>query len=1052
MMKLSVSLALAFLIALPASTFAQQLESRILGKVYDQSKGALPGVTVIVTSKSNGGVRTVVTEGDGTYIVTNLAPGGYVVQVELSGFQTKTRDVVLGVAQVETVEVELGVAALSEEVNVSAVAPVLDISSARIGVNVSPEEVQNLPVNGRNFANLMTLATGATSDGNGGWASVRFNGKSNQQNYLNYDGVDGTYVWDASPGYLNATGSQFRLQTSMESVAEFRVNSGLAPAESGLGAGGNITVVSKSGANAYRGSIFEYFRNDSLDAASPYDDVKQPLELNQFGGSVGGPVRQNRTFFFVSYEGLRQNTGLTFTEAVPSAEARSRIINGQPVGSGQGQSPARTQAVAPLLNGFPAGSVATSNSLVDLATLTTTADQQEDSMSLRVDHRFNDKHSAYARYLYSKGEVDTPDRTVTARRVLAKQQPQNLVGNFQSIFGTAMVNEFKIGLNLPENSATAFGPPGYDPTGVSLSGSFTSSSIDARGTTGIARSGLLIRATSASSTTGSQFDPRSLSFANATTMTHGAHTLKGGLEYRTISSKFQFLGSNELSYNSINDFIDNRLNQYALTADSPFFEPQQFYFIGFLQDSWRVGDRLTLELGLRYDYYSVVNEASDLARPFFVEENDFGNVGDGFYDADKNNFSPRLSAAYQLGDRTVIRGGFGLFYGPGQFEDRIQPIENYIDRSRVQASDVPANALQYPVDPATIQSLLSIRGYTHHYPNEYNMQYGASVSHELPGAINLTVGYTGSQGYDMFLRGVGNVLDPVSRVRPVPRYGQIDFKTAACVDDVDLAGIYPTAGCGYASYNALQISATRRFRAGFTGGLQYQYSRNKGTTQGSNEAATAQNTFDFETEYGTNPQDIPHTFNGSLVYLIPGEGLWSGGWRVGGIVNARSGVPINVTIARPDNITVNGVTVTNIPGGNSRGTQRPDLVPGVDPYIDDGGVRWLNPAAFATPQPGTFGNLPRNYLRGPTFAQFDLMFSKDFRFARDQGLQFRVEMFNLLNTLNYENPATSLPNGAPGVPFTDAQAGTFGYMLGPLNRTVGLGTARQTQLSLRYTF
>ena len=209
----------------------------------------------------------------------------------------------------------------------------LDTSSARIGVNVSPVEVEKLPVNGRNFANLMTLATGATSDGNGGWASVRFNGKSNQQNYLNYDGVDGTYVWDASPGYLNATGSQFRLQTSMESVAEFRVNSGLAPAESGLGAGGNITVVSKSGSNRFRGSLFEYRRDDALDSASKYDDVKQKLELDQFGGSIGGPIIRNRTFFFASYEGLRQTTGLSFTEAVPSAEARRRILAGEPVGS-----------------------------------------------------------------------------------------------------------------------------------------------------------------------------------------------------------------------------------------------------------------------------------------------------------------------------------------------------------------------------------------------------------------------------------------------------------------------------------------------------------------------------------------------------------------------------------------------------------------------------------------------------------------------------------------------------------------------------------------------
>ena len=179
--------------------------------------------------------------------------------------------------------------------------------------------------------------------------------------------------------------------------------------------------------------------------------------------------------------------------------------------------------------------------------------------------------------------------------------------------------------------------------------------------------------------------------------------------------------------------------------------------------------------------------------------------------------------------------------------------------------------------------------------------------------------------------------------------------------------------------------------------------------------------------------------------------MLKGNWRVGTIVNARSGVPINVVISRPDNATVNGVTTANIIGGNSRGTQRPDLIPGVDPYLTSG-VRWLNPAAFATPQPGTFGNLPRNFLRGPGFWQADLMVSKDLRFMGTQSLQLRAEIFNLLNHLNYENPAATLPNGAPGAAFTDAQAGTFGYMLGPLNRTVGLGTARQTQISLRYSF
>ena len=293
-----------------------------------------------VTSRQTGAVRTVVSEGDGSYGVTNLGPGTYTILVELSGFAPQTRDLTLGLGHVETLDFALGIATLQEAITVSASAGVIEMS----------------------YANLMTLATGATSDGNGGWASVRFNGRSNQQNYLNFDGVDGTYVWDASPGYLNATGSQFRLQTSMESVAEFRVNSGLAPAESGLGAGGNITVVTKSGSNRFTGSLFEYRRDDALDAASKYDGRKQPLDLDQFGGSIGGPLAANRSFFFASFEGLRQCTGLSFTEAVPSAEARRRILAGEPVGTGGGQSPQRTQVVAPLLSGFPEGTVATAPS------------------------------------------------------------------------------------------------------------------------------------------------------------------------------------------------------------------------------------------------------------------------------------------------------------------------------------------------------------------------------------------------------------------------------------------------------------------------------------------------------------------------------------------------------------------------------------------------------------------------------------------------------------------------------------------------------------------
>jgi hypothetical protein len=800
--------------AWPINARAQQTESRIIGKVYDSSKGALPGVSVTVMATQTGAVRTLITDGDGSYTVTNLAPGGYALKFELSGFATYTRDLILGLGQQESLDVALGIATLQEAVAVTADAAVLDLSSARIGVNVSPEEVGNLPVNGRNFANLMTLATGATTDGNGGWASVRFNGKSNQQNYLNYDGVDGTYVWDASPGYLNATGSQFRLQTSMESVAEFRVNSGLAPAESGLGAGGNITVVSKSGGNLLMGSLFEYKRDDALDSASKYDGQKQELKVDQFGGSIGGPLARNRTFFFVSFEGLRQKTGLSFSEAVPSDEARRRILAGEPLGTTGGQSAARTQAVAPLLAGFPQGTEATANPLLAMATNVSQAIQEENAVSFRLDHRLSNEHSLYARYLYSKGEVDTPDRTATPRRVLAKQQPQNGVVNFQSLFGGNAVNEIKLGYNKPQTSARAFGPDGYPAIHVSLTGSSaTSASIDGRGQTAVARSGLQMRATSAASGGGSFFDPHSVSISDALTWTASAHTFKFGGEYRRIESNFQFLGGTEYLFNSINDFIDNRPARLQINADSPVFTPQQYYLIGYAQDSWRASDRLTLELGLRYDFYSVVREKNDNAKPFFIEENDFSTDPRNFYDADKNNVSPRLSAAFRLNDRTVFRTGFGLFYGPGQFEDRIQPIENAISRIRVNSGDVPSNGLAYP--STVTRNFLQIRGYTHHRPDEYNMQYGASVSRELPGQVNLTAGYTGSRGRDMFIRGVANTINPATLTRLVPFYGEVDYKTSGCLDGAVINGNVIN-GCGRATYNAFQLSATRRFQSGTT--------------------------------------------------------------------------------------------------------------------------------------------------------------------------------------------------------------------------------------------
>lgn len=992
-------------------------QTRITGRVHDTQTLPIPGVTVTLRQDMQDVSDTTMTDDTGAYTVTAVAGRDYLVSFILDGFLPVTERVRVSTTPV-MLSVMLRPATVEETVQVSGLTATLAARSLGTSLTLGTVDLTTIPSNGRNLTSLVLLTPGATTDGNGSWSSLRVQGKSNQQNYLSVDGVDGTFVWDATPGYLTATGSQFRLQQSLEAIEQVDVAAGVSSSDRGLGTGSAITLVTKRGGDDWRGSVMVTGRARGWNAVSPYDDTRYPITVRQGGGFLGGPLHRGRIFGFVSVEGLDQRTDLSFTEAVPSALARSRAA----------------ASVQPLLRGFPLGTLPTANPLLELATVRSTAHQREYITTTRLDWRLSSVDTLTARLVAGQGRVDTPDRTVTPRRIDASETLTNSLVSLQSVH-RGIASDVKFGWNQPHAAAVAFGPTDYDPVGVSLSGTVTSGSIDARGTTGIARSGLLIRASSASSTTGSVFRPRSLTVQPVMTTQRGAHTLKVGGEYRHIDGAFQFLGSTEVIFNSVDDFLANRPNLIARAEDSPVFHPQQWYAIGFAHDTWRVSDRLTLDLGVRYDYYSVVRERDGRAAPFIVERNAFGPANE-FHAPDRNNWAPRLSATYQVTDRTLLRTGYGWVYGPGQFEDRIQPVENMIVRQRVTPADIPG--LAYPVSEADYRQVLSVRGTTWQRPDEVSIQYHALLTQEWPGHLSTTVGYLGSRGRDLFLRGVANTLDFVTRRREAPSVGQVDYKTSGCVDGLVVNG-QRLQGCGVASYDALQVSATRRLRAGLTGLVTYQYARNWGTTQGSNEAATAQNTFNYTDEYGPNPQDLPHTLNASVVTEVRG-------WQLANLITARSGAPINVTINRPDNLVVHGVTVTNIPGGNTRGTQRPDVVPGVNPYLKDG-VRWLNPAAFMTPQPGTFGNLTRNAFRGPMFWQWDLSLRKTVK-----RVDLRLEVFNVTNRLNYEHPAANLPNGAPGQPFTDATAGTFGYLLGPLNRTLGLGTARQAQVTARVSW
>jgi hypothetical protein len=530
--------------------------------------------------------------------------------------------------------------------------------------------------------------------------------------------------------------------------------------------------------------------------------------------------------------------------------------------------------------------------------------------------------------------------------------------------------------------------------------------------------------------------------------------------------------------------------------------------VAFAQDEWHAGNNLTLNYGLRYDYYTPMKEFDNLIVKFNPETGVIDPNTTPFFESRKTNFQPRVSATYAA-RRTVLRGGFGIFVGPGQGEDQIQPIES--DRVSTTLSSGPS--LLYPINQdALVANFTSNPNNRSYAPRAYAAayaipervyQYTASVQQELGGNFTASAAYVGAQGRDLFLRTITNKItsvvtnpNPASAAFVIRQFSIVQRDANGNITGVQnpFAEVDVKTSGGHSDYQSLMFSLNRRSANGLSTNVQYTLGSSRGTTGGSNEANTVGNnatTLDeFEYDDGYNNFDVRHTFNVSVLYSIPyGAGrkygadangftqALFGGWDIGGIANARSGIPVPVQIVRPDvvyrdaagNIFANPASdrlaIINVPGGGaSRNVRRPDLLPGVDPFVAQDGLLFLNPAAFATPQPGTFGNLERNSIHGPGFKQVDVFFAKHFNLTGRNDLEFRMEVFNLFDTVNFANPIGTLPQAIPnaalteanrvqpGQPYSAAAGGTFGRLTSTVGRTVGLGTARQIQFALRFSF
>ena len=993
--RLNVSMIGAFVLLVSgfcATTFAQTTYGLIEGRITDITGAALPGAIIVVTQPRTGFVRTVVTDELGLYRVLNLTPAEYDLTVERSGFATVTYEAVkidVGQAVALNVRMELGQVALVMDVTpLSAVNTV----TAEISTTIDTRRVNELPLNGRDFTRLTLFAPGVVQT-TGLIASIAVNATSVSQNNFLLDGIDATRIDDSYPSNGFERGS--RLQTaSVESIDELRVLTSNYSAEYGRAAGAVVSAVTKSGTNAFHGSGYSFYRNDRFDARNFFDGPEKPVfDMKQFGGSLGGPIRRDRIFFFNSYEGSRKDLGATASGTVPSAAFRTGVA----------------PALAPILASIPLPTQATSNGDIGLVQYAETTDITENIYSARVDAKVSDRDIFYSRYNVQDSLVSGPQYVVFAAALAGQQQyvpirTQSFIASYVRALRSNLMNEAKFGINRFAGRLGELDPRSPQP-------------IPQTTITGVNVVPGLRADTSQRNT--------SLEYIDNVSWFRGPHTVKAGVNIRRVWHDFDSTGTTALVFASLPDFSANRPSQATFTPAISTTFIRGWTYSGYLQDDLKATGRLTINLGLRYDYTPPYTDIDNRVRNFDVTAMQLTAPGAQIYEPDRDNVAPRLGFTYDVrgNGRSILRSGYGSYYGLyAPVSAELLLIANAPGATLLTRTQDPT--LQYPLSSlaAGVSNPPTRRGIDPNRKDSYSRQMTVNLQQQLGASTAVTIGYVGTWSRNNERTRPLNLIDPATGQRPNPEFSQILFAESS----------------GSANYNALQASLTRRFANGLSFNANYAYSRLM------DDIVSPQNPFtSWDLEWARGDREIPHNLSVSALYELPfGAGRrWGnssalthllGGWQVNGVVLAHSGRPYTVTLGA---VTRSGTGWTT--------NQRPDVVSGIDHAgVIDGPAGWLNSAAFSNPATGTFGNLGRNTERGPHFLQADMSLFKNVQLDDRQRVQLRVEIFNVINRLQL-----------PPVPNANFLApASFGQFFNTFGRTEGFGTSRQIQFALRYLF
>jgi hypothetical protein len=1012
-------------LVLPALLSAQSTGG-IQGQVTDPSGASVAGATVTVKNEGTGEQRTTVTDASGLYLVPSLPVGGYNVAVKASGFQVMSANgLVLQVGVTLQQNFHLQVASASETVEVTTAAPVVESNSVSVGAVIDEHTVQDIPLNGRHFVDLGLLVPGTVTPPQNGFLTAPLRGQGSfglntaggREDTVNFM-INGINLNDMAQ-------NQITFQPSINTVQEFKADNSTFNAQYGRNSGAIVNIATRSGTNTYHGELFEYVRNNDFDARNffnPSPILQSPFKRNNFGADGGGPIRKDKTFFFLSYEGLRQRQGLTINQPVlTDAQRQQATAAGNP-------------AVLKLLPLIPAANTGT-NVFAGSATAPVNIDQgtANISNSFGASDRAN-LYFAFQRDL--RQEPTLQGNNIPGWGDTRQSHRQILTFNETHVFSPNLVNELRAGYN---RIFITFSPNALlDPTAFGMN-------IGVSGPVGLPQ--ITLRDIGLNFGGPSGFPQGRGDYtavlADSLNYMHGKHSFTFGVEARRFNGNSFAATAGTMAFNTVSDFING---QAATFTANPATNPARIYVMAigaYVQDSYKIRPGLTLDLGLRYDFNGTPTEADNRLTVFNPASRSLVQVGsnglDYVYHQSKLNFQPRLGLAWDVfqNGKTVVRTAYAILTD--------QPAANVVGNLSSNppfATPVSFNGpgfVTFANAYTAAQAAGSLAPFTvaPDFTSAYVQSYNFNIQQQVTSGLGIMAGYFGNKGTHLRTARNINQFLPGTTLRPYPSLsaGSIDPNAA-------LGNIFQWESDGNSNYNALWVTATKRFAHNLQFLASYSWSKALDYTSLNSQTGTVsvQDSNNLRGDYGLADFDARNRFSISGIYQLPFKGNRAvEGWNFSMVFQTQSGNPVDI------------VTTSTYTGTAS--TVRPNILGAVPVGI--GSAANGNPQYFPAATcvaatagclfqvPTAFGSLGRNVIIGPGFTDLDLSLYKDTKVTERTTLEFRADTFNLFNHPNF---------GQPNRIVSTAAGNSFGQITSTRFPVGDSGSSRQIQLALKLIF